>query len=119
MNVVRHTVDLVTATGGGATAYSPTVTGRIGAIVYTKDGSVPLASTADITITAEATGETVWSEANVNATKSVRPVAPATTTTGAASSLTETPIWVSNDRVKIVVAQGGNTKSGSFQIVMV
>ena len=75
MYVARHTVAIETATGGGATVYSPVVTGRIGAIVYTKDGTTPLASTADFTVTAEGTGEAIWSETNLNASKTVRPVA--------------------------------------------
>jgi hypothetical protein len=119
MHVSRQTVDIVTATGGGATVYSGTITGRVGVIVYTKDGTTPLASTADFTVTAEATGEAIWSETNLNASKTVRPVAAASTVTGAASSLTETPIWLANDRVKIVVAQGGSEKLGSVQIVVV
>ena len=118
MYVVRHTVNITTATDGAATAYSPTVTGRIGAVIYTKDGTTPFASTADITVTAEATGEAIWTGTNVNASVTERPVAPATTTTGANSTITETPIWLANDRVKIVVAQGGNTKVGSIQIIV-
>lgn len=118
MQVQRHIVDITTATDGSATAYSPTVTGRIGAIVYTKDATTPLASTADVTITAEQTGEGVWAESNVNASKTVRPLAAAATPLGAASTLSELPIWVADDRVKIVIAQGGNTKTGRFQVIV-
>lgn len=114
----RETVDIVTATGGSATEYSPPVTGRLVEIIYTKDGSNAFASTADFTITTERDGLAVLSLANVNASASYRPIRKATTATGAASTLTELPIYLAEDRVKFAVAQGGNTKNGRFAVIV-
>lgn len=114
-----HTVDVTTSTGGAATAYTPVVRGRIAAIKYTKDGTSPLASTADFTITTEDTGQNLWVDTNINATEVVYPVIAANLGgTGGASSLTEVPVYAAGERVKIVVAQGGNTKVGEFKVVV-
>lgn len=115
MNVQRHTVSVTTNASGAATAYSPNVTGRIHAVVYVKgnfdDG-------VDFTITLEATGESLWTDTNVNASETVYPVQPANLgASGAASTLLEQPMVAANDRVKIIVAQGGNAKSGTFHVV--
>lgn len=115
----RHTVAVTTATGGGVTAYSPVVTGRIAAIRYIKDGTAPLASTSDFTITTESTAQNLWVDTNINATENVYPVIAGNIGgTGAASSLVEVPVFAALERVKIVVAQGGNTKVGSFVVVV-
>ena len=42
----------------------------------------------------------------------------ATTATGAASTLTELPIYLAGDRVKFAVAQGGNAKNGRFAVIV-
>lgn len=115
----KHTVDVTTATGGGATAYTPVVKGRIASIRYIKDGTAPLASTSDFTITTEDSGQNLWVDTNINATENVYPVVAANLAgTGAASSITEAPIYAAGERVKIVVAQGGNTKVGRFIVVV-
>jgi hypothetical protein len=119
MKVERFDVDVETATGGGATVFSPTLTGRIASIIYTKDAGNAFASTADFTATVEGTGEAVWAESNVNASKTVDPVRQAASTSGVAVSGVHGGIHVHNDRVKIVVAQGGNTKAGRFGIVII
>ena len=114
----RHRITATTAADGTATAYSPPgITGRIHAIIYDK---VDFADGVDFTITLEATGESLWTDTNINASETVYPVRAANVgTTGAASSLTEVPIIAANDRVKIQIAQGGNTKTGAFQVVVV
>lgn len=112
----RHRVTPVTNASGDVTAYSPTVTGRIHAVVYTL---VDYAAGVDFTITLEATGESLWTDTNVNASEAVYPVQKANLGgTGAASTILEVPIVAANDRVKIVVAQGGNAKSGTFDIII-
>jgi hypothetical protein len=118
MKVERFTVAAQTATGGGATVFSPPVTGRLASIIYTKDADNAFASTADFTVTVEETGEAVWAESNVNASKTVDPVRLAASTSGVAVSGVYGGIHVHNDRVKIVVAQGGNTRVGTFHVVV-
>jgi hypothetical protein len=114
----KHTVNVTTATGGGGVAYTSVVTGRIASIAYVSDGTTPFASTADFTITTEDTAQSIWSESNVTASKTVNPVTAANLESGAASSLTEAPIYAAGERIKIAVAQGGDTKSGAFTVVI-
>ena len=113
-----YDVALTTTTGGADTAYSEVVRGRVAAVKYTKDGTAPLASTADITLTLEDTGQTVATLTNINATTTIYPVAVATLNSGAASSLSEEPIYAAGERVKAVVAQGGDTKVGTITVVV-
>ena len=120
-NPTQHSVSVETATSGAATAYTTEViSGQIQAIKYTKPGSSPLASTADFTITTEGTGQNLWVDTNINATETVYPVVAANIAgSGAASSLTEVGVYAAQERVKIVIAQGGDTKSGTFTIISV
>ena len=110
-----HTVSITTDGSGDATGFSPVVTGRIQQIAYTKDS---FANGVDFTITLEDTGQNVWTELNVDATKTVNPTTAADLESGSASSLTEVGIFAASERVKIVVANGGDTLSGSFQIIV-
>lgn len=113
----RHRIAVTTAADGSATAYSPAgLVGRIHAIVYEK---VDFADGVDFTITLEATGESLWTDTNVNASETVYPVQKANLGgTGAASTILEVPVIAANDRVKIQIAQGGNVKSGVFQVIV-
>lgn len=124
MFIQRHRVAVVTATGGGATGYTPVLTGQLLAVHYLKDGSNAFASTADFTITGEAIGESVLAVSNINASTSWMP-RRATHTVAGAAALHATggapklePVPLAGDRVKIVVAQGGNTKNGAFEVVV-
>lgn len=114
--VHRETISVTTAADGTATAYSDNITGRVHAIHYVKNN---FDNGVDFTITLEATGESLWTDADVNASEKVYPVVAANLGgTGAASVLTEVPIYAANDRVKVVVAQGRNAKTGAFRIVV-
>lgn len=112
-----QTVSLTTSTGGLATGYTDVIRGQIAAVKYTKAGSSPFASTADITVTLEDSGQTVMTWANINTTTTTYPVAPATKASGAASTITESPIYAVGERLKVAVAQGGNTKVGTVTVV--
>jgi len=117
----KHTVALTSAANQTGTAYSPYITGFIETIQYVK---TDYADGVDFTITAEATGETIWTEANVNAAVIKHPRAATHTTLGAAAlyaaagTAVTDRIAVGADRVKIVLAQAGATKSGSFVITV-
>ena len=117
----RHTVTLVTDASGDATGYSPVITGRILTIHYV---ATDYSAGVDFTITAEATGETIWTESNVNATKTVAPRQATHSTAGvaalyaAAGTAVNDHVALANDRVKIVVAAGGNAKTGAFHIIV-
>lgn len=116
----RHAVTVTTIADGSATAYSPVVTGKLSTIRYVK---TDFENGVDFTITAEATGETLWTDTNIDASETVAPRQPTHTTAGAASVYAAADgvldhICLANDRVKIVIANGGSTKTGTFHIVM-
>ncbi|HUX02261.1 MAG TPA: hypothetical protein VMY35_14950 [Phycisphaerae bacterium] len=120
MHVERHEIEVTTAVGGAVTAYSPVITGRILAIRYAK---TDFAAGVDFTITVESSGEGLWTEENVDASKIVYPTAQVhdvvgqTLTMEGSEPLTDR-IHVANDRVKIVIAAGGDAKTGTFHILV-
>lgn len=117
----RYAIAVTTASDGSATAYSPYLSGYIQDIQYVK---TDFADGVDFTITAEAYGRTLWAENDVNAAAIRAPRQPTHTTAGVASlyaaggTAVNDKIALSRDRVKVVIAQGGNAKTGTF-IVMV
>lgn len=121
MAIRRFVVTVVTASDGSATAYTPYLSGYINAIEYVK---TDYADGVDFTITAEATGETIWTEANVNAAKVCLPRAATHSTAGVAALYASggtavlERIALGRDRVKIVLAQGGATKTGAFHVIV-
>jgi hypothetical protein len=112
------TATTVTAT---ATAYSPYISGYIESIQYVK---TDYANGVDFTITAEATGETIWTESDVNSAVIKHPRAPTHTTAGVAAlyagsgTAVNDRIAIGRDRVKIAIAQGGNGTTGTFVITV-
>lgn len=121
MYAERHAVSVTTAANGSATEYSPVVSGHLSQIRYVK---TDFANGVDFTITSEATGETLWTEANVDASATRAPRQATHGTDGVASlfaaggTAVTAPIALAKDRVKIAIANGGDTKSGTFHIVM-
>lgn len=117
----RHTISVTTAADGTATAYSPVVTGNISQIVYVK---TDFATGVDFTITAESTGETIWTQLNVDASAVVAPRQATHSTAGvaalyaAAGSAVLDKIAIANDRVKFAIASGGNAKTGTFYLIL-
>lgn len=117
----RHVVEITTDSSGNGTGYTPLVTGKLSQIRYVKD---TFDNGVDFTITADATGETLWAENDVNASATRAPRQATHTTVGAAAlyaaggTAVLDGILLANDRVKIVVAQGGNAKHGTFHVVV-
>lgn len=120
MGVRRFSVAVTTAADGSFTGYSPYLSGKLCEIHYVKDD---FTDGVDFTITAEATGESLWTESNVNAAKVCRPRGATHTNAGVASlyaaggTAVNDLIRLGRDRVKIVIASGGNATSGTFIIV--
>ncbi len=118
--VERHTVEVTTDASGDATAYTGEVNGFLSQIRYVK---TDFADTVDFTITSEDTGEMLWSESNVTASTTIAPRQATHGTDGSASLYAatgepvEAPIAV-RGRIKIVVAQGGNAKTGTFHFMV-
>lgn len=120
----RLRVPITTAADGTATAYSARFSGKIHQIEYVKDGANGFANGVDFTITGEKTGIGLWAQNDVNATAVVAPRQPTHTQLGAAAlyaaggTAVQDKIALGNDRVKIVIAQGGNAKAGTFHILV-
>lgn len=120
----RFLVNVTTDGSGAATVYTPFLSGRITAIHYIKDGTTPFTNGVDFAITAEATAEGIWTESDVNASKSCYPRAGTHSNVGVAAlyaasgTAVNDLIRLSRDRVKFVLAQGGAAKLGAFHVVV-
>lgn len=121
MGTRRFTINVTTAADGSYTGYSPYLSGKLCAIHYIKTN---FTDGVDFTITAEATGETLWTEANVNAAKVCMPRGATHSNAGVAALYASGGVAVNDlirlgrDRVKIVLAAGGNATTGQFMIVV-
>jgi hypothetical protein len=106
------------------TFYTLYVSGYIESVQYVKDVTTPYTNGVDFTITVADTGEEVWVDTNINASEVVRPGAPTHTTAGvaalyaAAGEAVNDRIALGRDRVKIVLAAAGATKTGTFVITI-
>ena len=117
----RFEVTAVTDGSGAATAYSPYLSGYIHSIQYVK---TDYADGVDFTVTADGTGQSIWAEQDVNASAIRAPRQPTHSQAGVAAlyaaggTAVNDKIGLSRDRVKIVVASGGATKTGKFVITV-
>ncbi len=120
--VVVHTITVTTDASGDATAYSPPTYGRVVAVRYVPDGSAPLTGTATVTITDNATGLPVLTVTGLGAAaRDFWPRAITMTTTGASALYAAGGTDVLDlvpvaGAVKVVVASGGATKSGTVYV---
>lgn len=119
MYTERHEISVTTASDGSATAYSGVLSGRIYGIHYVKG---TFSNGVDFAITLEKTGETLWTQSDVNASVSKYPAAQVNKTDGSAAVSGVDPVLdrivASKDRVKIVIASGGNATTGTFHVVV-
>ena len=118
--IQRVSVSVTTDASGDATAYSEVVTGKVISAQYVKstfdDG-------IDAAITGEATGTAIMTWTDVNASATVMPRAATHGVTGVAATYDGTravlePVALAAERIKIVVAQGGNAKTGTFHFLI-
>jgi len=118
----RHAVTITTNGTGDGTGYTPVVTGKVVQITYTKND---YAVGVDFDVTGDSSGVIIWAQDNVDATATVCPRQATHTTAGVAAlyaaggSAVLDGVYVANERVKIVVAAGGDTKVGTFHVVVV
>ena len=89
--------------------------GRIVAIKY-EPGTID--TNADLTITGETSAVPVLTKANAGtSTVWYYPLAKSNQVSdGAASAITEVPVWLYNERLKVAVAQGDNSKVGAITL---
>ena len=121
MAIRKFTVSLTTDASGDVTAYTPYLSGLVQQVIYTK---TDFADGVDFTITVEGTGETVWTESNVNAAVAKLPRAATHSTAGVAllyaagGAAVANQIAIGRDRIKCVIAQGGNAKTGTLTFLI-
>jgi len=123
MYAETHEVSITTNGSGAAEGFTPVVTGRVLQIRYVKPGSGGFANGVDVDVTLEDSGVVVWDEDNVDASKTVLPRQGVHNTAGVAATLDGTrlmlePVYVASERVKIAVANGGDTLTGTFHVLI-
>lgn len=120
MHAERHAISLTTNSSGDATGYSPAVTGRILGVIYTKSN---FADGVDLTVTLEATAEPIVTLTNQNASGVFYPRPQVHDASGVGATLDGTRLLrdyvvAVRDRVKVVVAQGGDIKTGTVTVIV-
>jgi hypothetical protein len=118
----RVTITVTTNGSGDGIGYSDVVSGEISTVRCVK---TDFDNGSTITVTLETTGEAVWSESAVNASASRAPRQPTHSTAGAAALYAGSGAAVNDrivavkERIKVVVASGGATKTGTFYVTLV
>ncbi len=121
MALRRFVVPITVDASGDAEVYTPALYGHLVSLRYVKDD---FTDGVDFVCTLETTGETVWSEENVNASATRYPRAATHSTAGAASlyaaggTAVNGMIGIGGDRIKIVVASAGNATSGTIHVTI-
>ena len=125
MFIQRHELDLTVNADGDATVYtSTTVTGRVLQLRYVPHASTPLDTNADVTITGETTGVAIATLSNIGLsafTKVPRQATHGVTGTGlvyAAADAVSEPVYLADERVKVIVASGGASKIGTLFVTV-
>lgn len=124
MHVTRHAVTIVTDGSGDGTGYTDVIDyGEIKQIRYAKAGSGNYSDGVDFIVSLPDTGVIVWDEDDVNASATRCPQQATHLNSSGAAALYASggtavlrPIVVAGERIKIVVASGGDTKTGTFYI---
>lgn len=107
-------VTVTTASDGSATAYSDPIRGSILSIRYVK---TDFSDGVDFNITTETSAQTLWAQNDVNASATVYPKLLNDDTAGADLTGEYDHVRAFNERIKVVIASGGNAKSGTFEIL--
>lgn len=120
----RLSVTITTNASGDGTGYINVDYGLLSQLRYAKASSGGYSDGVDIVVTIEGTGEAVLSVSNTNASATWAPRQPTHTTAGVASVYASTDgvldkIAIADDRIKIVVSNGGDTKVGVYHAILV
>ena len=124
MTLRKFSATVVTDGSGNATAYIGPLSGLVNQIQYVKDGTINYTDGVDFTITIEGTGQTLWTQSDVNASSLIAPRMGTHSTAGVAALYASggvavnDKIAISRDRIKIVIGSGGASKSGQFVVIV-
>lgn len=119
----RHEVDITVNASGAGTGYTPVVSGHVLAIRYVPDGTAPYDTGFDATITCDVSGLPILTVTNGGTSAlNLFPRAATVSTANAAAlyaaggTAVNDRIPVAAERIKIVLAQAGNTTTGRFHV---
>jgi hypothetical protein len=124
MYATKHVVTIAVDESGDGVGLTPAVNGRVLAISYIKPAEGGYADTVDFDIETEDSLVEIWDEDNVTASKAVFPRAGTHTTAGIAAvyAAAGEPVLdyipICNERIKITVANGGTSGSGTFHVLV-
>lgn len=125
MYIERIALTLTVDASGAATVTSEKyLTGRVLQLRYVPDGANPLDTNADLTITGETTGVEVLTWTNIGtaaATKAPRQAVHGVTGTGlvyAGTDIVAEPVYLAGERLQVVVAGGGVSKTGTLHVLI-
>jgi hypothetical protein len=124
MFIIREIVTLAVNGSGALTTYTGKVTGRVLQVSYVVDGTNPLDTGGDFTITTEDTAVPILTITNIGvASVSMAPRQATVSVANAAALYAATfavndCVYVANERIKIVIANGGASKTGQLHILV-
>jgi len=120
--ISRELISVTTSAGGAFTGYTNVVTGCVLQVTYVPGGS-PIDTNGDIDFTGEVSGTVIANHDNIGTSLFTAAYRQATVgVTGAAAlyagggTAVNDLICVANERIKLVVANGGNVTTGSFYV---
>lgn len=116
----RVKITMTTAADGSGTAYSEAVHGHVVGIVYVK---TDFDNGSTMTFTTETLAIPIWAQTGVNASAVVYPRAQVHSAAGAGLTYDGTrtvcePVLVCDERIKVVVASGGDTKNATWYVLL-
>lgn len=119
---ITPAVTITTTSGGAATVYiGDQLRGYLVALIYTPGGDSGLDTGADLTVTCNNTGIPILTKVNLGTgTSYLFPAARGTLSDNATGGLGTAPfaqIPLVREKIKVVVAQGGDTKTGTIQAI--
>lgn len=117
--LIKHSITITTS-GTTGLGYFPKTNGRLMRIRYVKDDYT---ADCDFTITGEDTDETIWTQADVNASVIKRPRIAVQNNVGGdityeGSEKVYEPYVLKDERIKVAIAQAGDAENGTFHIVV-
>ena len=124
MRAVTERIDIVTDADGDFVGYSNVVNGRVLEVRLVVPGSGGIEGTSDLAITNELTGAAILAKTDQNGSATWAPRQATHSTAGAAAlyasggAAVNDYVVVAESRIKAVIAQGGNAKTGTLFITV-
>jgi hypothetical protein len=114
MYAERKQATVTTDALGAGTGYIEASTGRVLAVHYRKPGSGGYENGVAIKVSTETTGQTIWEETlAANASKDVYPCRTLHTSAGVEIADAYVHPLIVNERLKVEITSGGDTKAGT------